>query len=444
VAGAVGAAQPRRAPSAMDLASLFGGLQLCSAPRAPLLQRVEPDGELLPPEVLQHRSPDRAALPAERPGLPRERVSLEPLAPRGSKGRLRAQAERKEAVQKGFARSLDMINRAANGSLPGSQAGSPRSSAGPGSPLFRPALASPRDEVLAGGAGALRRSRHGGGEESSRAEQRRRERAERERQRGQAQHAVHGERSHHKSASPPDESAARRGGGASPQQSPSTPSRAQRRAGSAGRAGSDASPPHRGASAPGLWAEEEENPLTLSALSDSEAGARESESGESLESGESEPGDMLSLSSLSLSTASRSAASSLSAPPSSAGAEVRRDAGLGLARVNTSNLSPRHRPRPDELLARSPAAPARPAAPRPRAVLQGELELLVAACPGAVPLSLSCSCPYRFPYCSPGAVPLSLSCCRPYRFPYCSPGRWVSWPSLSVAEARGGKWQRSG
>ena len=58
-------------------------------------------------------------------------MSLEPLAPRGSKGRLRAQAERKEAVQKGFARSLDMINRAANGSLPGSQAGSPRSSAGP-------------------------------------------------------------------------------------------------------------------------------------------------------------------------------------------------------------------------------------------------------------------------------------------------------------------------
>jgi hypothetical protein len=417
VAGAVGAAQPRRAPSAMDLASLFGGLQLCSAPRAPLLQRVEPDGELLPPEVLQHRSPDRTALPAERPGLPRERVSLEPLAPRGTKGRLRAQAEREEAVQKGFARSLDMINRAANGSLPGSQAGSPRSSAGPGSPLFRPALASPRDKVLAGGAGALRRSRHGGGEEGSGAEQRRGERAARERQRGQAQHAAHGERSPHKSAAPPDESAARRGGGASPQQSPTTPSRAQRRAGGAGRAGSDASPPHRGTSAPGLWAEEEENPLTLSALSDSEAGARESESG-------SEPGDTLSLSSLSLSTASRSAASSLSAPPSSAGAEARRDAGLGLARVNTSNLSPRCRRRPDEMLARSPAATARPAAPRPRAVLQGELELLVAACPGAEPLSLSCCCSYHFPYCSPD--------------------RSVSWPGPSVAEARGGAWQRSG
>ena len=50
----------------MDFAGLFGGLQLCAAPRSSLLERVEAGDRPVPAPALPHRSPEGGALPAGR------------------------------------------------------------------------------------------------------------------------------------------------------------------------------------------------------------------------------------------------------------------------------------------------------------------------------------------------------------------------------------------
>ena len=50
----------------MDFAGLFGGLQLCAAPRSSLLERVDAGDRPVPAPALPHRSPEGEALPAGR------------------------------------------------------------------------------------------------------------------------------------------------------------------------------------------------------------------------------------------------------------------------------------------------------------------------------------------------------------------------------------------